>query len=120
MKNASLFIVKNIALLYHPLCNLSILLSVNLINFANFFYFSLFSAELSKVIYSTAYNLVPTLKNQSNACGSTKLKTRKARKIWKVGNSSSMIRLIQRTNLLLTALPTLIVSYKENSYYSYY
>lgn len=48
-----------------------------------------------------------------------KIKTRKARKIWKVGNSSSMIRSIQRTNFLLTALPSLIVSYKENSYHYY-
>ena len=70
IKNASLFIAKNVTLLHHPLCNLSILLSVNLTNFANLFHFSSFGAGLSKVIYFTACNLVPTLKNKSNACGS--------------------------------------------------
>ena len=56
MKNASIFIAKNVALLHHPLCNLSILLSVNLTNFTNLFHFSSFGAGLSKVIYSTACN----------------------------------------------------------------
>ena len=57
MKNASLFMAKNIALLHHLLCNLSILLFVNLTNFANFFfYFSSFGAGLSRITYSTSCN----------------------------------------------------------------
>ena len=44
------------ALLHHPLCNLSILLFVNLTNFANLFHFYSFGVGLSKVKYSTACN----------------------------------------------------------------